>query len=237
MMTWRQMAWSLSAPVLFTMVGFWIVPETPFWLAEKERTGEALKALAWLRDGHETKEEIKELEEKAAGKKQTNSIRDKLVSQLNVARSRQFWKPFLVAEPLVLLYSCSGVSVMTFYLVTIFEESGSSVDKLQASLVVGCLRLIMAFFSSLVLMKVRRRPLFLSTAILVSFSQMCLGLFNYFNINPEYEQYIDNVRWIPLVSILCIYGGTQLGYSPVLKVRYQGTEPLILSYNVSDHCE
>ena len=30
--------------------GMWILPETPIWLAEKDRLDEALASLAWLRN-------------------------------------------------------------------------------------------------------------------------------------------------------------------------------------------
>ena len=48
-LTWRQMAWFFTLPVILTVLSFCIVPETPLWLAEKERLDDALKALAWLR--------------------------------------------------------------------------------------------------------------------------------------------------------------------------------------------
>ena len=37
----------------------------------------------------------------------------------------------MLAEPLNILYACSGTSILQFYIVTIFEESGSSVDSIQ----------------------------------------------------------------------------------------------------------
>ena len=113
-----------------------------------------------------------------------------------------------------------GVSVLTFYLVTVFEQSGSSVDKLQASLIVTSWRLVMACCSSFVLMKVRRRPLFLSAALVVCVAKFSLGIFTYFNQFEEYSFIIDNIRWVPLICILSIYGGTQLGFAPILKVLY-----------------
>ena len=124
----------------------WILPETPIWLAEKDRLDEALASLAWLRNNEvwwravlsnviyniqETGEELKELEEKCQGRTSNASFRDKLLAKIRVLKSRSFWKPFLLAEPLNILYACSGTSILQFYIVTIFEESGSSVDSLQ----------------------------------------------------------------------------------------------------------
>ena len=129
----------------------WILPETPIWLAEKNRLDEALVSLAWLRNNEvgiyniqsslfnvfdnyqETGEEIKELEEKCQGRINNASFRAKLLAKFKVLKSRSFWKPFLLAEPLNILYACSGTSILQFYSVTIFEESGSSVDSTQVT--------------------------------------------------------------------------------------------------------
>ena len=35
--TWRSLAWLLAAPMLLTVLGMWTLPETPYWLAEKNR--------------------------------------------------------------------------------------------------------------------------------------------------------------------------------------------------------
>ena len=128
--------------------GMWILPETPIWLAEKDRLDEALASLAWLRNNEvkiltsqsvlyvidnnqETGEEVKELEEKCQGRTSNASFREKLLAKIRVLKSRSFWKPFMLAEPLNILYACSGTSILQFYIVTIFEESGSSVDSIQ----------------------------------------------------------------------------------------------------------
>ena len=79
----------------------------------------------------ETGEEVKELEEKCQGRASNVTFREKLLAKIQVLKSRSFWKPFLLAEPLNILYACSGTSILQFYIVTIFEESGSSVDSLQ----------------------------------------------------------------------------------------------------------
>ena len=60
------------------------------------------------RDNHETEDEIEELREKALSKSKHQTFKERFQSQLRVAQSKSFWKPFLIAEPLIILYSCSG---------------------------------------------------------------------------------------------------------------------------------
>ena len=71
------------------------------------------------------------MEEKCQGRTSNASFREKLLAKIRVLKSRSFWKPFMLAEPLNILYACSGTSILQFYIVTIFEESGSSVDSIQ----------------------------------------------------------------------------------------------------------
>ena len=85
----------------------------------------------------------------------------------------------MIAEPLNILLSCSGLSMLMFYSVTIFEEAGAAVDKLQASLLVSAFRVVIAVLSSLALFKLPRRALFLSSTLLVCLAMFSLGLFFY----------------------------------------------------------
>ena len=216
--TWRTLAWILMIPPILTILMMLMVPETPYWLAEKNRLQDATDALAWLRNNQESSEELKEITEKCkAEKKETMS--EKMYAKLAIMKSNMFWKPFLLAEPLVILYNCSGIPMMAFYLVTIFQESGSSIDKLQASLIVSSWRLLMSLISSIALLKIPRRPLFLSTTLVTCFSMAALGSFSYLQSQEQFSSWTKNLGWVPLVLVLLIYAGSQLGFAPITKVR------------------
>ena len=95
-------------------------------------------------------------------------------------------------------------------------------DKFGASLIVSVWRLVMSLISSVALLKLARRPLFLSSALLVCVSMFSLGLFSYFNIQEEYKEVIATVSWLPLILVLLIYAGAQIGYGPIIKVHSTG---------------
>ena len=215
--TWRTLAWILTVPVFLAWIGIYLVPETPYWLAQKNRIDDALKSLSWLRNNSETEEEITELKEKIGGSNKTTFF-NKIQLKWKVILSKSFWKPFILVEPLNILYSCSGTSIMLFYMVTVFEQSGSSIDKLQASLIVSAWSLVMSSFGTIALMKLPRRTLFLYTASLICVSMFCLGLFSYFQSNGFYKNMLVNFGWLPLIFVLLIFAGSQLGYRPIIKV-------------------
>ena len=214
---WRTLVWLLISPILLTLVGLSQVPETPHWLAQKNRLEEALRTLERLRGHNQTEEEVEELRQYREVRK-VETFREKISGKLRVITSRAFLKPFMIAEPLNILYSCSGLSMMTFYIVTIFEESGTSVDKHLASLTVSAFRLFISFLSSVALLRIPRRPLFLCTTLLVCVSMFCLGLFSYLRTLPSYQQYLEHFRWAPLLIVIMMFAGGQLGFNPIIKV-------------------
>jgi len=238
MVTWRVLTWLTIIPPILTILMMLLLPETPYWLAEKNRSEEAMEALAWLRNNEESQDEVDEIKEKANSEK-NEKIFEKIFSKLSILKTKMFWKPFLLAEPLVILYNCSGLSIISFYIVTIFQESGSSVNKLQASLIVSVWRLIMSLISSIALLKIPRRSLYLSTTLMILFSMAGLGSFIFFQSHEEYSKYTENLGWVPLALVLLMFAGSQLGYAPITKlimsevfpteVRSTGTSILFLS--------
>ena len=217
MVTWRVLTWLTIIPPILTILMMLLLPETPYWLAEKNRSEEAMEALAWLRNNEESQDEVDEIKEKA-NSGNDKKICEKIYSRLSILKTKMFWKPFLLAEPLVILYNCSGLSIISFYIVTIFQESGSSVNKLQASLIVSVWRLIMSLISSIALLKIPRRSLYLSTTLMILFSMAGLGSFIFFQSHEEYSKYTENLGWVPLALVLLMFAGSQLGYAPITKV-------------------
>ena len=217
MISWRILNWVLLIPPLLTILMMLNVPETPYWLAQKNRIDEVKKALLWLRNGQEIEEEFKEISEKCKTEEK-ETFAEKITSNLSVLKSKMFLKPFLIAEPLIILYNCSGLTVVAFYLVSIFQESGSSIDKFQASLIVSSWRLIMSLFSSLALLKLPRRFLFISSTLITGLSLSLLGTFIFLKTKLQYLSWTDSLGWVPLALILLIYSGSQLGFNPITKV-------------------
>ena len=217
---WRTLAWLLTAPVLLSLLGLSLVPETPHWLAQRNKMEEAVRTLKLLRSNCQTEEEVQELTDKVTlANDQPESLSEKIRTKLRVLTSRAFLKPFLIAEPLNILYSCSGLSMMTFYMVTILEESGTRVDKHTASLMVSAFRVFISLLSSAALLKLPRRPLFLCTTLTVCLSMFSLGLFSYLNTLEGYQEYLHNITWAPLVIVMMIFAGGQLGFNPIIKVK------------------
>lgn len=205
-------------PPIVTMVSMMMVPETPHWLANKGRIEEATQSLSWLRNGKDITEEIEEILANSNKKTESESFCQKAKKTLNVYTSRQFLKPFAFAGTLFFLYNFSGFSTVQFYMMTIFTESGSSIDSSTATLLVSCWRLIVSLVSSFALHHISRRTLFFSTALLLAASQASLGTFFYLKTLQDWDSWTNSIGWFPLISIFSLYGGGQLGFSPITKI-------------------
>ena len=108
--------WALLAPIILSLAGLSQVPETPHWLAEKNRLEEALVSLALVRNNDQTEEEILELTGKYEETREVTVSRlEKIKTKLRVLTSRSFLRAFLIAEPLNILLSRSGLSMLMFY--------------------------------------------------------------------------------------------------------------------------
>ena len=74
-----------------------------------------MRTLALLRNHEETQEEVQELTGKSEEGRQSLSVGEKIKAKLGVLASRSFLRAFLIAEPLNILLSCSGLSMLMFY--------------------------------------------------------------------------------------------------------------------------
>ena len=89
LVSWRTLTWLLIAPVLLSLLGLSLVPETPHWLAQRNKTEEALRSLAVLRNNCQTEEEERELRDKYR-ELETQSVAEKVRSKLKTLTSRPF---------------------------------------------------------------------------------------------------------------------------------------------------
>ena len=175
--------------------------------------------MTWLRNEDDITEEMEEIIANSKNNQNSDSFSQKARNTITIYTSRNFLKPFAFAGSLFCLYNFSGFLLVEFYMMTIFTESGSSIKSSTATLLVSCWRLLVSLVASFALLHVSRRTLFLSTTFLVAVSLASLGTFFYLKTLPDWQSLTNSMGWFPLVSILSLYAGGQLGFSPVIRVR------------------
>lgn len=87
---------------------------------------------------------------------------------LNAVLAPSSLKPFAILFLYFLIYQFSGVNTITFYAVSIFQETGTQMDKNTCTILLGVTRLICTIVACIALRRFGRRTLtFVSSKYLI----------------------------------------------------------------------
>uniref|UniRef100_A0A1B6DQ91 Major facilitator superfamily (MFS) profile domain-containing protein n=2 Tax=Clastoptera arizonana TaxID=38151 RepID=A0A1B6DQ91_9HEMI len=132
---------SCIVPILYFLLMFWM-PESPYFLIAKGKKDEAIKVLTWFRGEvppNVLEKEIKEIKdyiEKSSSQK--GSFKDLF--------KKEHYRIILIMFGMLAFSQLIGVTVVLFFLKSIFEASKSTVPSSWASSLVCALMLVVAFF-------------------------------------------------------------------------------------------
>ena len=166
--SWRWMFGSELVPIILFIILLFLVPESPRWLAEQGRHGEALEVLARV-DGREAAErEIGEIE--ASLTTIEGRFTELFAPGLRVA--------VFVAFMLALMSQWTGWTVISFYMPTIFQKAGvaATTDAIFQSIIPNIGNLLFTIIGMMLVDTVGRRPLYLVCSIAMVFSTGLLGV-------------------------------------------------------------
>lgn len=194
---WRAMFASMLVPIGALLLGLFFVPESPRWLVQAGREGEALDTLTKIDGpGHATAE-IRDIH---------NALR------AEHARTWDLLRPgiriaLLIAMTLGMFQQWTGVSPITFYAPIIFQKAGFKLasDALLQTIVFNIANFICTVIALLVVDLIGRRPLFLVGVSGMALGQILLGAFFRFNLTRIY---------VVLAMFLCI-GAYAISLAPL----------------------
>ncbi|XP_037911679.1 solute carrier family 2, facilitated glucose transporter member 3-like isoform X1 [Hermetia illucens] len=90
----------------------------------------------------------------------------------------------------------SGINAVFYYSVTIFQEAGLQKDDAEwANLGAGSLNLLTAFFTPLIMAKINRRPVMLTSTFASAIALFALTFIIH---------YINAASWLPMACIVCV---------------------------------
>lgn len=148
-----------------------MLPETPAWLASRDRTDEAKEALLWLRGpGLNVDKEYQELCEANAKRK------EKKDSLLRALRKPSVWKPFLILLVFFALQQLSGIYVILFYAVNVLKDIGIHVNKYTASVGIGVIRLLTSILGAGLANNFGRKTLAFASGLGMAVAAMAIAL-------------------------------------------------------------
>jgi sugar porter (SP) family MFS transporter len=171
---WRAMFASSLVPVLLLLVGLSLIPESPRWLVQKRREGEALGVLNRVDTQQNAAAAIREIKE--ACRAEPGRVADLFQPGLRTAS--------LIAVALGFFQQWTGVSPMTFYAPIIFQKAGFKVasDALLQTIVMNLWNIVCTVAALLLVDRIGRRRLLLSGTAGMALAQLLMGTFFYSNL-------------------------------------------------------
>ncbi|MDD3036980.1 sugar porter family MFS transporter [Bacteroides sp.] len=146
---WRWMLGVLAIPALLFGILLYTVPESPRWLMQQRREGDARKTLERIGE-HNIQKELTAIKESLVS---TSGNGEKLFQ-------KRYMKPLLYAFFIATFNQLSGINAILYYAPRIFEMSGLFRDSaMMQSIVIGLTNLVFTMIGMILIDKVGRKKL------------------------------------------------------------------------------
>nr|XP_023014203.1 facilitated trehalose transporter Tret1-like [Leptinotarsa decemlineata] len=201
-----------TMPLIPQLIVFCLVlPESPYYTAskgEKQTTISILERLRSNKSSEEIEADYKHIETtlKSLSKSEKGSWKD-------ILRSKASRKGFIIGLGSCLSTQMSGIPVIMSYMGLIFNNARTNMSGNAVSILVGSVKLFCYFVTMNIVEKFGRRPLLLFSSTGCGISLGILAVYLY--LNDVDSPIIDNIRWLPVVSILVYISSLSLGLGSI----------------------
>lgn len=194
---WRWMFGSQAIPVLFLIFGLLLIPESPRWLAAKNRVEEALKVLTKINGKAKAEAELKEIEKELG--EEEGTFRELLNPGIKLA--------LFIGIVLMIFSQINGVNMMLMYGPTILAEAGIKVSSnaILSSIPIYILIFICTLIAFGLIKRYSRRGLLITSVLFMALGHIIMA------INLQ-------MGWPPLFTLVPMLIGTgafTLGFAPL----------------------
>ncbi|XP_043257845.1 facilitated trehalose transporter Tret1-like [Colletes gigas] len=203
-LTWNVCAAISGILPLAALLLMFFFPETPSYLLSRSRPEKARKALQQFRGStYNVNQEMETLIDFSNKNniKRLTGFRE-IVSALLKPNAL---KPFMLLLLYFLIYQWSGTNVITFYAVEIFKDSGSTLNKYLAAVILGVVRLGSTIVACILCRRCGRRPLTMVSSVGCGLSMVGLGGYMWLKSYWTANNLPLVATWFP---ILCIFAYT-----------------------------
>lgn len=183
----------LVVPIFFLGTFIWL-PETPMFLWKKGQTNEAERSLMWYTGGNliETEKSLSKYKTMTCGQSTKKPNLKSLVS------TRGTIKAMVIGVGLMVAVQGSGIFPILNFAVSIFEMCGTSLSPHHSAIILGSIQLAFGVLCSLVVDRLGRKSLLMSSLITMTFSLGLLGTYLLF-YGDQPAHYI--LSWVPIICL------------------------------------
>lgn len=210
---WRVLAGVSAAVPALALLLTALTPESPAWLVSRGRHQEAQAALLRVRGANCDVQ--RELDDMRSFAERNNVSKLGWSDTFRELAKPSAVKPFLILVAYFGIYQFSGVNTITFYAVEVFQESGASMDKYLATILLGVVRLLFTIAGCAALRRCGRRPLTLFSSVGCGLSMLGLGAYMQ-AWAPAAGQALDQTArtatWFPVACIFVYIAFCTVGF-------------------------
>nr|XP_022917188.1 facilitated trehalose transporter Tret1-like [Onthophagus taurus] len=192
-------------PLTFIILFIVFIPESPTYLIKKNKYNEAKTALLKYRGGDK-----KLVDEELLQTIDAKSTENGGISE--ILKTKSLKKGLIVTCGLMIVQQLTAISVVLFYLQTIFDSSGINVSSEIATIIIGIVQIISSVSASLTVEKAGRKVLFL-----ISISGTCLTLITlgyYFHLKENHLE-VSHLSWLPILALMIYIATYNFGAGPI----------------------
>ncbi|XP_069695579.1 facilitated trehalose transporter Tret1-2 homolog [Periplaneta americana] len=228
---WQVVAGLLTVPPLTSLIVFIFVPETPVWLAKKERLEEAEEALTWLR-GNEDKAKLelqdilstlREQEEDdtdsdSSDDEDNRKSKSKIIHKIQLLLSPQYFKPFIIAHVFNLLQILTGTLLFVFYAVDIISQMNKNAEGFSCHYIAqltAFVRLVFTVATNVFLNRVFRRTHIIVASSVCAVTALILSCFLYVQYKSQKSSPTGVNLWLTAVLILMFLTANTCAFFPL----------------------
>ncbi|XP_046667418.1 facilitated trehalose transporter Tret1-like isoform X2 [Homalodisca vitripennis] len=173
-----------------------LLPESPYTLVMKNRIGKAKHVLTWLREKRPESVVETELQiiQKAVAESEAESS-----SVVDLFTSRGSRRAFTTCCVLFALQQLAGITVIVYYLQTIFEMTGAAISSSTSSTVVGAIKFWAGFACPLAVKNFGYKKPLIVSALGAALGMGGLGVFFSLKLNG-FE--VHHLNWLPIMSVI-----------------------------------
>lgn len=206
------LSWQMTSLLIamFPVTGFLLMlfaPESPSWLTKRGQLVKAEEKFLWCRGASvEAKEEV-------AAMLQRQKEQGKGMGLIEMMKKGRFLKPLTIIVVFLAATQFTGVNAITFYCVSIMQSAvGGDFNEYTAMLIVDALRVVASLVACILLRRMGRRPLALTSGIGCTISLLSLALFTFLQkIHTTFPHY-SIFSFLSLMSYMCF---VMLGLMPL----------------------
>jgi sugar porter (SP) family MFS transporter len=194
-------------PTSFFILFFFIGPESPYYLIEKNRIPQAEKTLMKLRSHNKkvVETDIKRIQLELKKNEQKGNFFD-------LFKSRVYIKGLVISLVLIIAQQLSGVNAVLFYTQEIFAAAGANEMSPEiSSIIIGIVIFLSSFIAPLLSDRLGRRLLLLQSLLGVCVTNLVFGIFFYLQSSTEVD--VSSISWLPLLSLIVYFIFMNSGFS------------------------